>query len=100
MRSVLGFLLLAGLAVAASAGLSLTSPADGGLTRVDLVAGARALDPDSLLTGVLLGLGLAMVAGVPWSTLPGRAAAWLAARERAFYRLVWAGLFLAILLFY
>lgn len=100
MRSVFGFLLLAGIAIAAAAGLSLTGADEAGLTRVDLVAGARALDPASVVTGVLLGLGLAMIAGIPWSALPRRALAWLAARERLFYRLVWAGLLLAILFFY
>ena len=100
MRSVLGFLLVATAALAAAAALSVSGPAESALTRVDLVAGARALDPASLATGVLLGLGLAMVAGVSWSALARRTLAWLAARERVFYRLVWAGLFLAILLFY
>ena len=100
MRSVLGFLVLASLAVAGAAALSLTGPSESGLTRVDLLAGARSLDPASVVTGVLLGLGLAMIAGVPWSALPRRALAWLAARERLFYRLVWAGLLLAILVFY
>ena len=100
MRSILGFLAVAALALIVAAALSLSGSADGPLTRVDLVAGARALDPASLVTGVLVGLGLAMIAGVPWAALPRRVLAWLAARERVFYRLVWAGLFLAILFFY
>lgn len=54
----------------------------------------------SLLLGLALGLVLSALARVSWSELPRRVITWLLNNERRFYRIAWAGLFIAILVFY
>lgn len=99
MRSVIGFLsalafgvLLAGVLFVA--GSSTIAPA------TFKAVGGKEIDLVSLLAGLVLGVIVSHLARISWTELPLRAADWLLANERNFYRLGWAAFFLAILLFY
>lgn len=61
--------------------------------------GAR-LDYVSLCLGLLLGVSIGQLARVSWSELPRRVANWLLINERNFYRIGWAVILIAVLLYY
>mgnify|MGYP001172810402 CR=1 FL=1 len=69
---------------------------------VGLAAGAVSprLDYVSLSLGLLLGLSIGQLARVSWGELPRRMANWLLVNERNFYRVTWAAILLAVLLYY
>jgi hypothetical protein len=49
---------------------------------------------------LVLGAVLASVTRVSWAEVPRRIVIWLVANERTFYRVAWAGLLIAVILFY
>ena len=68
-------------------------------------AGAQALDNAPIAYGVwavglLMGLTLAWLAGVEWSTVPVRATLWVKLQRRRFGWALFGGLFAAILLLF
>jgi hypothetical protein len=68
-------------------------------------AGSQALDAAPVTYGVwalglLMGLTLAWLAGVEWSTLPARATLWVKLQRRRLGWAVFGGLFAAILLLF
>ena len=87
-----------GLMAAAAVAVILTG-GDGRLAGLEARAGSFELDNVSLVVGIALGVLLTLVARI-WLAFPRRAIAWLLDHERAFYRLGWAVLCLAVLLFY
>lgn len=58
------------------------------------------LDYVSLCLGLLLGVSIGQLARVTWSEMPRRVANWLLVNERNFYRVGWAAILLAVLLYY
>jgi hypothetical protein len=101
MRHVLGFISFVALAVIAAGALGVA-----GLGPLSQQGGAHAaagdfsLDYRSLLAGTVLGVALSSVSRWSWADMPRRVIAWIYANERRLFRCAWAGLFLAVLLFY
>lgn len=58
------------------------------------------LDYVSLGLGLLLGVSIGHLARVSWAEMPRRVANWLLINERNFYRIGWAVILLAVLLYY
>lgn len=102
MRSMLGFfsLIALGLMVAvvlAIAGAGVSSEWSGLAARQP---GGFRLDYPSLVLGLVLGIVMATLARMSWAEMPRRAALWLLANERNFYRLGMAAICVGVLLFY
>lgn len=101
MRSALGFLSLLAFGFLSAGVLTVVSTGSGSLAALTgSPADGAGVDLASLLIGLVLGFVLSSLARVSWAELPGRFAGWLIHHERSFYRLVLAGLFLGILIYY
>jgi hypothetical protein len=100
LRSVASFLSL--LAVGLMLAVAVAFVVVGLATRGPAAAGAVSprLDYVSLSLGLLLGLSIGQLARVSWGELPRRMANWLLVNERNFYRVTWAAILLAVLLYY
>lgn len=62
--------------------------------------GHNSIDLASLFVGLALGLLLATLARISWSEIPHRLATWLLYNERRIYRVAWAALLIAVLVYY
>jgi hypothetical protein len=101
MRSVLGLFSVLALGLLAAGVLAVVG--NGPLTRLGSGGAGDdgfVIDHASLLLGLALGVVISTLARISWAELPRRAVAWLMANERNFARLAWAGVLVAILLFY
>ncbi len=94
MRYLLGFLSLVALGLMLAVAVALGTSGLAG-------TGERAfrLDYPSLLLGLGLGVVIATLARLSWSEMPRRAALWLVANEKNFYRLGFAALCLGVLFY-
>lgn len=102
MRSAIGFLSLLAFGVLAAGVLTVVGSGSSTEFSFDEVmgSGSAGVHLGSLLIGMVLGILLSAVARVSWAELPHRFVGWLLAYERVFYRLVLAGVFIGILLYY
>lgn len=91
--------LIFGMALVAAVAMAM-----GGLeahqSQIAALAADPKLDVTSLAMGLVLGVGIAMLARIPWLEMPKQLVRWLQVNGATFHRLAWAALFIGILLFY
>ncbi|MEI9899513.1 MAG: hypothetical protein WDN31_04515 [Hyphomicrobium sp.] len=61
---------------------------------------APSLDYRSVIAGLGIGIGIAIISQVSWSEAARRAGAWTVSQARRLWLIAWAALFLGILLYF
>ncbi len=99
MRAVFGFfsMLALGLMIAA---IIVVGATDATNSTIRLPASGVYLDYASVVIGLGMGLVIAILGQISWSELPRRAAQWVISHGRKLRLLAWAGLFVAVLLYF
>ncbi len=105
LLSLMAFgLLIAGIVVVMTAGSPARLPLGPSLApppaATPIPAGSTALDPLSMLVGIVAGYVLSFAGRVPWLELPYRAVAWLVRNERNILRIGMAIFLLGVVIFY
>lgn len=100
MRSILGFFSLLAFGFLAVGVVAVVNSGTAGFPVAFGGEDHRSIDLASLMLGLALGLLLSAVARISWSELPHRLANWMLANERRIYRIAWAGLLVAVLVYY
>lgn len=100
MRSVLNFfsMLALGLMIAA---VILVAPAGTGATSVaGIEIGGPTFDYRSVVTGLGIGLVIALISQISWGEAARRVGSWSAGQARRLWLISWAAVFIAILFYF
>lgn len=100
MRSALTFFSILAFGVIAAASIMAITPWLSGRVSGSTLSGSGGLQFESLVLGLVLGLGLGSLARYHWADIPRHIVTWFLIRERQFFYYALIGGCIGVLLFY